>query len=127
MSDTQEQATNKLPIYLQPTEEPEKDSSLIKGLKAVFNEESIQDTSKNDTHVTNKKLMYSGQMFKPSVPERNGDGPATGLPTGMIVGEPSMSPTTDFVPPISTPGDGAPEGSEPTGSAASDGEDGAGG
>ena len=114
MSDTQEQATNKLPIHLQPTEEPEKDSSLIKGLKVVFNEESIKDTFKNDTHVTNKKLMYSGQLVKPSSGQ-NGDGPAAVIPPG-IEGGPDMPPTTDFVPPISTPGDGAPEGSEPTGS-----------
>ena len=107
----QEQTPNKFCIFLQPTEEPEKDSSLVKGLKAVFNEESILDTSKNETHVTNKKLMCSGQPPKPSFDATSGAS-TSASPSGTS-GEPTTSVDTEFVPPINTPGDGAPEGSEP--------------
>lgn len=108
----QEQTPNKFCIYLEPTEEPEKDSSLVKGLKAVFNEESIQDTSKNETHVTNKKLMCSGLPPKSSFDVTSGS--STSASPSSTSGEPTTSSNSEFVPPINTPGDGAPEGSEPT-------------
>lgn len=60
-----EEKTNNLPLELQPLQEPRvEDSTMLKNLKRVFNEETIEVTEPNETHVTNKKLMYRGNKVE---------------------------------------------------------------
>ena len=48
----------KLPIELEPTEKPlESDSTLIAGLKVVYNDETLPKDEHNDQLVKNRKAM----------------------------------------------------------------------
>lgn len=65
----------KLPIELEPTEKPlESDSTLIAGLKVVYNDETLPKDEHNDQLVKNRKAMYRGEL--PPAKEEKADGKA---------------------------------------------------
>lgn len=85
----------KLPIELEPTEKPlESDSTLIAGLKVVYNDETLPKDEHNDQLVKNRKAMYRGEL--PPVKEEKAGGEAAHTAEG---GEPSAS-RANFVPPV---------------------------
>lgn len=85
----------KLPIELEPTEKPlESDSTLIAGLKVVYNDETLPKDEHNDQLVKNRKAMYRGEL--PPAKEEKADGEATHTAEG---GEAAAS-RANFVPPV---------------------------
>lgn len=84
----------KLPIELEPTEKPlESDSTLIAGLKVVYNDETLPKDEHNDQLVKNRKAMYRGEL--PPAKEEKADGKAGKEETG----EPGTA-RANFVPPV---------------------------
>jgi hypothetical protein len=84
----------KLPIELEPTEKPlESDSTLIAGLKVVYNDETLPKDEYNDQLVKNRKAMYRGEL--PPAKEEKADGKAGKEETG----EPGAA-RANFVPPV---------------------------
>lgn len=84
----------KLPIELEPTEKPlESDSTLIAGLKVVYNDETLPKDEHNDQLVKNRKAMYRGEL--PPAKEEKADGKAGKEETG----EPGAA-RANFVPPV---------------------------
>lgn len=92
----------KLPIELEPTEKPlESDSTLIAGLKVVYNDETLPKDEHNDQLVKNRKAMYRGEL--PPAKEAEAAG-----------GE-AASNRANFVPPVSAEAGRAGEGDNVTG------------
>lgn len=92
----------KLPIELEPTEKPlESDSTLIAGLKVVYNDETLPKDEHNDQLVKNRKAMYRGEL--PPAKEAEAAG-----------GEAAAS-RANFVPPVSAEAGRAGEGDNVTG------------
>lgn len=88
----------KLPIELEPTEKPlESDSTLIAGLKVVYNDETLPKDEHNDQLVKNRKAMYRGEL--PPAKEEKADGKA-GKEAEAAGGE-AASNRANFVPPVS--------------------------
>lgn len=84
----------KLPIELEPTEKPlESDSTLIAGLKVVYNDETLPKDEHNDQLVKNRKAMYRGEL--PPAKEEKADDKAGKEETG----EPGAA-RANFVPPV---------------------------
>lgn len=84
----------KLPIELEPTEKPlESDSTLIAGLKVVYNDKTLPKDEHNDQLVKNRKAMYRGEL--PPAKEEKADGKAGKEETG----EPGAA-RANFVPPV---------------------------
>lgn len=84
----------KLPIELEPTEKPlESDSTLIAGLKVVYNDETLPKDEHNDQLVKNRKAMYRGEL--PPAKEEKADGKA-----GKEEGGESGAARANFVPPV---------------------------
>lgn len=84
----------KLPIELEPTEKPlESDSTLIAGLKVVYNDETLPKDEHNDQLVKNRKAMYRGEL--PPAKEEKADGKA-----GKEEGSESGAARANFVPPV---------------------------
>ena len=87
----------KLPIELEPTEKPlESDSTLIAGLKVVYNDETLPKDEHNDQLVKNRKAMYRGEL--PPAKEEKAGGEA-GKEAEAAGGEPGAT-RTNFVPPV---------------------------
>jgi hypothetical protein len=87
----------KLPIELEPTEKPlESDSTLIAGLKVVYNDETLPKDEHNDQLVKNRKAMYRGEL--PPAKEEKADGKA-GKEAEAAGGEAAAS-RANFVPPV---------------------------
>lgn len=87
----------KLPIELEPTEKPlESDSTLIAGLKVVYNDETLPKDEHNDQLVKNRKAMYRGEL--PPAKEEKADGKA-GKEAEAAGGEPGAA-RANFVPPV---------------------------
>lgn len=85
----------KLPIELEPTEKPlESDSTLIAGLKVVYNDETLPKDEHNDQLVKNRKAMYRGEL--PPAKEEKAGGEAAHTAEG---GEAAAS-RANFVPPV---------------------------
>lgn len=96
----------KLPIELEPTEKPlESDSTLIAGLKVVYNDETLPKDEHNDQLVKNRKAMYRGEL--PPAKEEKADGKA-----GK---EAEAASRANFVPPVSAEAGRAGEGDNVTG------------
>ena len=84
----------KLPIELEPTEKPlESDSTLIAGLKVVYNDETLPKDEHNDQLVKNRKAMYRGEL--PPAKE----GKAEGDTAHNAEGKPAAT-RANFVPPV---------------------------
>lgn len=102
----------KLPIELEPTEKPlESDSTLIAGLKVVYNDETLPKDEHNDQLVKNRKAMYRGEL--PPAKEEKADGKA-GKEAEAAGGEPGAI-RTNFVPPVSAEPGAAASGDNVTG------------
>ena len=100
----------KLPIELEPTEKPlESDSTLIAGLKVVYNDETLPKDEHNDQLVKNRKAMYRGEL--PPAKEEKVGGKAGKKEEG---GETAAS-RSNFVPPVSAEAGRAGEGDAVTG------------
>lgn len=100
----------KLPIELEPTVKPlESDSTLIAGLKVVYNDETLTKDEHNDQLVKNRKAMYRGEL--PPAKEEKAGGKEGKQETG---GEAAAS-RTNFVPPVSAEAGRAGEGDAVTG------------
>lgn len=100
----------KLPIELEATEKPlESDSTLIAGLKVVYNDETLTKDEHNDQLVKNRKAMYRGEL--PPAKEEKAGGKEGKQETG---GETAAS-RTNFVPPVSAEAGRAGEGDAVTG------------
>lgn len=100
----------KLPIELEPTEKPlESDSTLIAGLKVVYNDETLSKDEHNDQLVKNRKAMYRGEL--PPVKEEKAGGEAAHTAEG---GEPGAS-RANFVPPVNAQPGAAASGDNVTG------------
>lgn len=100
----------KLPIELEPTEKPlESDSTLIAGLKVVYNDETLPKDEHNDQLVKNRKAMYRGEL--PPAKEEKADGKAGKEETS---GEPAAT-RTNFVPPVNAQPGAAASGDNVTG------------
>lgn len=100
----------KLPIELEPTEKPlESDSTLIAGLKVVYNDETLPKDEHNDQLVKNRKAMYRGEL--PPAKEEKAGGEAAHTAEG---GEPGAT-RTNFVPPVSAEPGAAASGDNVTG------------
>lgn len=85
----------KLPIELEPTEKPlESDSTLIAGLKVVYNDETLPKDEHNDQLVKNRKAMYRGEL--PPAKEEKADGKAGKEETGSD----AATNRANFVPPV---------------------------
>lgn len=84
----------KLPIELEPTEKPlESDSTLIAGLKVVYNDETLPKDEHNDQLVKNRKAMYRGEL-PPAKEEKAG-----GDTVHNAEGKPAAT-RANFVPPV---------------------------
>lgn len=84
----------KLPIELEPTEKPlESDSTLIAGLKVVYNDETLPKDEHNDQLVKNRKAMYRGEL--PPAKEEKAEGDTV----HNAEGKPAAT-RTNFVPPV---------------------------
>lgn len=82
----------KLPIELEPTEKPlESDSTLIAGLKVVYNDETLPKDEHNDQLVKNRKAMYRGEL--PPAKEEKAGGEA-GKEAEAAGGEPARNTET---------------------------------
>lgn len=102
----------KLPIELEPTEKPlESDSTLIAGLKVVYNDETLPKDEHNDQLVKNRKAMYRGEL--PPAKEEKADG-KDGKEAEAAGGE-AASNRANFVPPVSAEAGRAGEGDNVTG------------
>ena len=102
----------KLPIELEPTEKPlESDSTLIAGLKVVYNDETLPKDEHNDQLVKNRKAMYRGEL--PPAKEEKAGGKA-GKEAEADGGEPGAT-RTNFVPPVSAEPGAAASGDNVTG------------
>lgn len=100
----------KLPIELEPTEKPlESDSTLIAGLKVVYNDETLPKDEHNDQLVKNRKAMYRGEL--PPAKEEKAGGEAAHTAEG---GEPGAA-RANFVPPVNAEAGRAGEGDNVTG------------
>ena len=85
----------KLPIELEPTEKPlESDSTLIAGLKVVYNDETLPKDEHNDQLVKNRKAMYRGEL--PPAKEEKADDKAGKEETSSD----AAATRTNFVPPV---------------------------
>ena len=101
----------KLPIELEPTEKPlESDSTLIAGLKVVYNDETLPKDEHNDQLVKNRKAMYRGEL--PPAKEEKAEGAASGK--AETSGEPAAT-RTNFVPPVNAQPGAAASGDNVTG------------
>ena len=100
----------KLPIELEPTVKPlESDSTLIAGLKVVYNDETLPKDEHNDQLVKNRKAMYRGEL--PPAKEEKAGGKKDKKEEG---GEAAAS-RSNFVPPVSAEAGRAGEGDAVTG------------
>lgn len=100
----------KLPIELEPTEKPlESDSTLIAGLKVVYNDETLPKDEHNDQLVKNRKAMYRGEL--PPAKEEKAEGATSGKAETGSEG----TTRTNFVPPVSAEAGRAGEGDNVTG------------
>lgn len=99
----------KLPIELEPTEKPlESDSTLIAGLKVVYNDETLPKDEHNDQLVKNRKAMYRGEL-PPAKEEKAG-----GDTVHNAEGKPAAT-RANFVPPVNAEAGRAGEGDAVTG------------
>ena len=99
----------KLPIELEPTEKPlESDSTLIAGLKVVYNDETLPKDEHNDQLVKNRKAMYRGEL-PPAKEEKAG-----GDTAHNAEGKPAAT-RANFVPPVNAEAGRAGEGDAVTG------------
>ena len=99
----------KLPIELEPTEKPlESDSTLIAGLKVVYNDETLPKDEHNDQLVKNRKAMYRGEL-PPAKEEKAG-----GDTAHNAEGKPAAT-RTNFVPPVNAQPGAAASGDNVTG------------
>lgn len=100
----------KLPIELEPTEKPlESDSTLIAGLKVVYNDETLPKDEHNDQLVKNRKAMYRGEL--PPAKEEKAESATSGRQETGSEG----ATRTNFVPPVSAEAGRAGEGDAVTG------------
>lgn len=100
----------KLPIELEPTVKPlESDSTLIAGLKVVYNDETLPKDEHNDQLVKNRKAMYRGEL-PPAKEEKAG-----GKEGKQETGSEAAASRTNFVPPVSAEAGRAGEGDAVTG------------
>lgn len=107
----------KLPIELEPTEKPlESDSTLIAGLKVVYNDETLPKDEHNDQLVKNRKAMYRGEL--PPAKEEKADGKAGKKETGSD----AATNRANFVPPVNAEAGRAGEGDAVTGEEVRSGE-----
>lgn len=101
----------KLPIELEATEKPlESDSTLIAGLKVVYNDETLTKDEHNDQLVKNRKAMYRGEL--PPAKEEKADGKKD---KKEEEGGESGASRSNFVPPVSAEAGRAGEGDAVTG------------
>lgn len=104
----------KLPIELEPTEKPlESDSTLIAGLKVVYNDETLPKDEHNDQLVKNRKAMYRGEL--PPAKEEKADGKAGKK-------EEAGAARANFVPPVNAEAGRAGAGDAVTGEEVRSGE-----
>lgn len=107
----------KLPIELEPTEKPlESDSTLIAGLKVVYNDETLPKDEHNDQLVKNRKAMYRGEL--PPAKEEKADGKAGKKETGSD----AATNRANFVPPVNAEAGRAGAGDAVTGEEVRSGE-----
>lgn len=101
----------KLPIELEPTEKPlESDSTLIAGLKVVYNDETLPKDEHNDQLVKNRKAMYRGEL--PPAKEEKAESATSGR---TETSSEAATTRTNFVPPVSAEAGRAGEGDAVTG------------